>query len=157
MIKGVADVELIAYSSEHQKIFKELNLEWLDHFNLTESHDLMVLDDPQKTILDQGGFIFLAMCDGQIVGSAALIKEDEGVYELAKMAVTKQFRGRGISKIMIEQCLLKAVELKAHKVSLFSNHQLTTAISLYEKYGFKHVEVQNSPFATADVKMELIF
>jgi len=157
MTKESTEVELIPYSSEHQKIFKELNLEWLNHFNLTESHDLLVLDDPQKTILDKGGFIFLAVCDGKVVGSAALIKEEEGVYELAKMAVTKEFRGRGISKLMIEQCLSKAAELNAHKVSLFSNHQLSTAISLYKKYGFKHVEVKNSPFATADVKMELSF
>lgn len=152
-----SEVELIPYSPEHQKIFRELNLEWLDHFNLTESHDLMVLDDPQTTILDRGGFIFLAACNGNVVGSAALIREEDGVYELAKMAVTKEFRGRGISKLLIEQCLSKAAELKARKLSLFSNHQLTTAISLYEKYGFKHVEVKNSPFATADVRMELSF
>lgn len=157
MMKEATGVELIPYTAEHQKVFKQLNLEWLDHFNLTESHDLMVLDDPQRTILDQGGYIFLASCNGEIVGSAALINDGEGVYELAKMAVTKEFRGRGISKLMIERCLSKAAELKARKVSLFSNHQLTTAISLYRKYGFKHVEVNNSPFTTADVKMELCF
>jgi hypothetical protein len=33
---------------------------------------------------------------------------------------------------------------------------LKTALALYEKYGFQHVAVEDSPFATADVKMELV-
>ncbi|MFL5808995.1 MAG: GNAT family N-acetyltransferase [Flavisolibacter sp.] len=150
------EIEIIDYTPAHQSLFKSLNLEWLDAYHLTESHDLMVLDDPQKTILDEGGAIYLAKCNDFIVGSAALMKEHEGVYELAKMAVRKEFQGKGISKMLIEKCLAQAVQLSAKKLTLFSNHQLQTALHLYEKYGFRHVEVKNSPFETADVKMELI-
>jgi GNAT superfamily N-acetyltransferase len=150
------ETKIIQYRNEHHQIFKQLNLEWLDHYNLTESHDLMILDDPEGTILKTGGFIWMAEADGEIVGSAALIKEEEGVYELAKMAVTAAYRGKGISKLLIEKCLAKAREIGAEKLSLFSNHQLQTAIGLYEKYGFRHVELHNSPFETADVRMELI-
>ena len=157
MVKEAMGVQIIPYSAEHQPVFKELNLEWLDHYHLTETHDLLVLDDPQGTILDRGGAIYLAVCDGKVVGSAALMKEEEGVYELAKMAVTTAYRGKGISRVLIEQCLSTAKEWKARKLSLFSNHQLTTALALYEKYGFRQVEVINSPFTTADVKMELLF
>jgi putative acetyltransferase len=150
------EIKIIPYRNEYHAVFKQLNLEWLDHYNLTESHDLMVLDDPKGTILDRGGFIWMAEADGQLVGSAALMKESENVYELAKMAVTAACRGRGISRLLIETCLAKAKEIKAEKLSLFSNHQLQTAISLYEKYGFRHVTVHDSPFASADVMMELI-
>ena len=150
------NVNIIEYSSQYQPDFRSLNLEWLDKYNLTESHDLMVLDDPQATILDRGGFIWLAISDNKVVGSAALMKEHEGEYELAKMAVTAAYRGKGISKLLIETCLAKAKEIGAKKLSLFSNHQLQTALKLYEKYGFYYVEVENSPFKTADVKMELV-
>jgi N-acetylglutamate synthase-like GNAT family acetyltransferase len=77
------------------------------------------------------------------------------VYELAKMAVTRDFQGRGISKMLIEKCLDTARKLKAKKITLFSNHQLQTALHLYQQYGFRHVEVKDSPFETADVRMEL--
>ncbi|MEI9810823.1 MAG: GNAT family N-acetyltransferase [Bacteroidota bacterium] len=150
------EIKIIQYKNEHHASFKELNLEWLDHYNLTESHDLMILDDPQGTILNRGGYIWMAEVDGKMVGSAALIKEQEGEYELAKMAVTVAYRGKGISKLLIEKCLEKAKETGARKLSLFSNHQLQTAIRLYEKYGFRHVELHDSPFETADVRMELI-
>ena len=149
-------VKIIEYSNEYHNDFRSLNLEWLDKYNLTEPADLMVLDDPQGTILDRGGFIWLAMAENKAIGSAALIKEHEGEYELAKMAVTAEYRGKGISKQLIETCLSKAKEIGAKKLLLFSNHQLQTALKLYEKYGFYHVAVEDSPFETADVKMELV-
>ena len=148
-------IEIIEYEDQHQPIFRALNAEWLDQYNLTESHDLQILDAPRETILDAGGFIYLAKYNNQIVGSAAIMKEHEGVYELAKMTVDKNFRKMGISKMLMDRCKEKAIELKATKLILFSNHQLRAALSLYEKYGFAHVPVENSPFTTADVKMEL--
>ena len=72
----------------------------------------------------------------------------------AKMSVAPAFRGRGISKLLIEQCLQKAREIKVGKLILYSNSQLQTAIRLYTKYGFQHVPVIGTPFVTADVKME---
>ena len=149
-------VKIVEYSNQYQDDFRSLNLEWLDKYNLTEEADLMVLNDPQGTILDKGGFIWLAMAENKIIGSSALIKEHEGEYELAKMAVTAEYRGKGISKMLIETCLAKAKEIGAKKLLLFSNHQLQTALKLYEKYGFYHVAVEDSPFETADVKMELV-
>ena len=149
-------IEIIDYSDKYAADFRQLNLEWLDKYNLTESHDLMVLDDPKGTILDRGGAIYLAVADGDVIGSSALMKEHEGVYELAKMAVTVPWQGKGISKLLIEKCIDKAKELGAKKITLFSNHQLQTALNLYKKFGFEHVEVKDSPFETADVKMELV-
>ena len=151
------EIIIVSYSSEHHAAFKKLNLEWLDKYNLTESHDLMVLNDPKGTILDRGGFIWLAKTGDEIIGSAALMNEGHGIFELAKMSVTPAWQGKGISKILIETCLKKAKEIGVKKLTLFSNHQLQTALKLYEKYGFKNVDVKDSPFETADVKMELEF
>lgn len=148
--------EIIDYEDQYQPIFRALNIEWLDQYNLTESHDLQILDGPRQTIIDNGGFIYLAKIDGKIIGSAAIIKEHDGVYELAKMTVDKNYRKMGISKMLMDRCKAKAIELNAEKLTLFSNHQLKAALSLYEQYGFVHVPVENSPFATADVKMELV-
>ncbi len=77
------------------------------------------------------------------------------MYELAKMAVTASFQGKGISKLLIEKCLEPAKKFNAKKIMLYSNSQLTAAIALYAKYGFKHIDASDSPFVTADIKMEL--
>lgn len=149
-------IEIIEYSDEYAADFRQINQEWLELYNLMEEYDLAVLNNPRGTIIDGGGVIYLARANKEIIGTAALINEHEGVYELAKMGIVPGWRGKGISKLLIEQCLTKAKELGARKIILFSNDQLKTALALYERYGFKHIDVTDSPFATANVKMELM-
>ncbi|MBL7710317.1 MAG: GNAT family N-acetyltransferase [Chitinophagaceae bacterium] len=148
-------IELIAYQTRYHREFKSLNLEWLDKYNLTESHDLEVLNDPEGTVIARGGCIFLAKEGDEIIGTAGLWKESEEEYELVKMTVAPAYRGKGISKLLLERCLSAAKELGAEKIILYSNSQLKTALGLYEKFGFRHVPVTGAPFLTADVKMEL--
>lgn len=147
--------EIIDYTAEHAQAFYALNRKWLDQFNLTETHDLMILEDPQGTIIDRGGSIFIAVENGEVIGTAAIMKESDRGFELAKMTVAEAHRGKGISKMLIEKCIATARELGADHISLFSNHLLKEAIKLYEKYGFRHREVKDAPFETADISMIL--
>ena len=148
-------VSIIEYEEKYVADFREMNMEWLQKFNLLEPADVLVLDNPKHEILDKGGYIFLAIHDGVIVGSAALLNEHNDVYEFAKMCVRTAFQRRGIAKLLIENCLQKAKQVSATKIILYSNSQLQTAIGLYEQYGFKHIPVTDSPFVSADVKMVL--
>lgn len=148
-------VEIIEYEDRYHADFRQLNLEWLETYQIAEEHDFEVLDNPRETVLDDGGRIFFAMLDGVVIGTAGLAKMDDGVYELIKMAVAPASRGTGTGKLLIEHCLRKAKELNASKLILYSNSQLQTAIKMYEKYGFKHISPDDSPFVTADIKMEL--
>ena len=149
-------ITIIAYDNKYQQEFKRLNLEWLDKYNLTESHDLEILDNPDGTVIAGGGCIFLAMNDNKVIGTAGLWKENEEEYELIKMGIDPVYRGQGISKTLLNRCMEEARKQNAKKIFLYSNSQLQTALKLYQKYGFRHVPVVDAPFATADVKMELI-
>lgn len=149
-------IKIVDYEEKHYDDFRKLNLEWLEKYNLAESHDLEILDDPKRNILDGGGVIYMAQAGDEMVGSAALIRVTDAEYELAKMAVTQKWQGKGISKMLIEKCLQTARSRNAKKVSLYSSSLLGTALKLYSKYGFYHVSAENSPFVTADVRMELI-
>lgn len=149
-------VSIIEFESRYADDFEQLNLEWLNKFGLTEAADLLMLNNPKKEIIDTGGVIFLAKLGEKIVGSAALIRETTTQYELAKMAVSPAFRGKGISKMLIESCLTRAKKSGAERIYLSSNSQLVTALKLYEKYGFKYITVKNTHYATADVMMELV-
>ena len=150
-------IEIIDYDKKYHADFKRLNLDYLDKYNLTESHDMIILDNPEEIVLGQGGFIWLAKAGDEIVGTVGIVPEGHGIFELIKMCVAESWRGKGISKLLMETCLQKVRELGGEKLFLFSNHQLQTALKLYAKYGFKNVEVTDSPFETADVKMELEF
>jgi GNAT superfamily N-acetyltransferase len=148
-------LEIIPYESKYQPDFKRMNLEWLDTYGLTESHDLEILDHPEENVLAKDGKIFLAKEGEKIMASAGIARAGGDVFELVKMYVDPAYRGRGISKKLLSLCIEHARKAKATKLILFSNSRLTTALSLYAKYGFKHVEVTGTPLVTADVKMEL--
>jgi putative acetyltransferase len=148
-------MELIFFEDRYADDFKQLNMEWLRKYNLTEAHDVEILNDPQGTIIRPGGCIFLAREDETIAGCAGLMKVNDDEYELVKMTVAEAFRGTGLSKQLLTRCLQEAKKMNAKKVSLLSNHQLETALRLYKQFGFKDIPVGVSPFELADVKMEL--
>ena len=146
---------IIDYEDQYLKDFQRLNLEWLEKFNLVESHDLEILHHPRENVIDRGGSIFLLKDNDAIIGSAGIFKINDKEYELIKMSVAPEHRGKKFGDMLLEKCIVKAKEMKASKLILFSNSNLQTAIRLYEKFGFIHVEVVDAPFETADIKMEL--
>jgi GNAT superfamily N-acetyltransferase len=153
-VKAVIMIEIINYEDRYHNDFRQLNLEWLEKYGLAEKHDYEVLDNPMA-IITGGGSIFLARFDNSIAGTAALAKMYNQTYELIKMAVTPGMRGSGIGTMLLEHCLAKARLLKAEKIILYSNSKLQAAINMYLKHGFEHIAVTDSPFVTADVKMQL--
>ena len=81
--------------------------------------------------------------------------EISGVYELAKMTVHKNYRGHGISKELLENCIYFAINKNANEIFLISNRLLLIARALYDKYGFKEVPLTSTKYARGDVKMRL--
>ena len=151
------EISVIDFTTAYAADFKRLNVEWLEKYDLTEPADISMLENYQTEILDTGGVIYLAKAGNEIIASAALIQEKPGEFELAKMAVTAAWQGKGVSKLLIEKCIAKARALGAVKIYLVSSSKLATALSLYEKYGFKHVPVIDNHYTNADVRMELEF
>ena len=146
---------ILDYEPAHQPAFRALNREWIAHYFTIEPIDNEMLDDPEGYILAPGGHIFMTSYGGELVGTCALIKEHEGVYELAKMAVSPRAQGLGIGWALGRAIGGKARELGAHRVELLSNSRLTPALKLYEKLGFRHVPVPPTPYQRTDVKMVL--
>lgn len=149
---------IIPYRPELAAYFRDLNLEWLEHFFYVEAHDRELLESCQKEIIDKGGYIFFYENKGEILGTFALIKFSSEVYELAKMAVAPENRGRGIGQEMMEFCISFSREKKWKKLLLYSSTKLKNSIYIYTKYGFKEIplEQQNNPYNRSDIKMELM-
>src|SRR6185436_2351929 len=154
------NIELIQYRPEYADAFRELNLHWIKKFFVVETEDLKMLNDPQYQIIDNGGFIVFAKYKNEIVGTCALIKQNNNTYELAKMAVSENMQGKQIGyKIGLEMIRI-AKENNAQKVVLDTNSSLKPALHLYEKLGFVYIPVtqeQKDRYQRADTMMELNF
>ncbi len=150
-------IKIVQFQPEYAVDFAGLNYEWLNQYFEIEEHDREMLDEPQEYIINKGGHILIAL-NGQnkAVGTVALLKADQKVYELAKMAVTHTYKGFKIGNQLMEEALKLAKELGADKIFLESNRKLVPALNLYKKYGFVEVEHDaNTPYVRSDIKMEL--
>ena len=90
--------EIIPFEPAHAVAFRALNLDWIRVHWEPEPSDYKVLDNPQASILDQGGYIAIAVHGQDVVGTCALLKVDDTTFELAKMTVTDAARGAGIGR-----------------------------------------------------------
>jgi ribosomal protein S18 acetylase RimI-like enzyme len=150
-------IEIIEYKAEHQPYFEKLNRAWIEKYFELEEMDLFVLQEPEKAILQKGGAVLMASYDGVIAGTVALIKDGDGVFEFAKMAVDENYRRRGIAEKLGFAALEKAKELDADKIVLYSQTILLPALSLYKKIGFHRVPLDEPrTYKRSDVKMELV-
>ncbi|MGC4043163.1 MAG: GNAT family N-acetyltransferase [Armatimonas sp.] len=148
--------EVVPFSPEYAPTFAALNRRWIEQFFTLEEPDRIALEDPYGTIITPGGQIFFAVAEGRPMGTCAVIRESETVFELAKMAVDPEAQGRGYGNLLIQAALDFARQAGARKVILLSNSKLTPALSLYAKHGFRHVPVDDSHgYVRADVRMEL--
>lgn len=145
-------------SGDDSTAFRTLNEEWITrHFTL-EARDRETLGDPERTILAKGGRVYLADFADRTVGCIALIPMEDRVYELSKMAVAPEARGRGIGRELLQHAIAEARRLGGRSLFLGSSTKLPSAVHLYESVGFRHVPPERLPnlaYARADVFMEM--
>jgi len=146
-------IKIIDYRPEHQPYFEKFNRVWIEKLFEMEPVDEWVLTNPDKAILETGGAILMAEYDGVIAGTVGLRKVDEYSYEFTKMSVDEHFRRKGIAEAISYASFRKAKALGAKRVILYSNTKNAGGIKLYEKIGFRHVEVESGVYKRANVKM----
>ena len=119
--------------------FREINAEWIHAMFRMEPADREVLNNPRARIVDPGGAILFVEAPGLgVVGTCALRREAEGVFELTKMGVRAAARGLKAGEFLLDATIARAGELGAGTLYLLTNSDCAAAIHLYEKSGFRH-------------------
>ncbi len=150
------DLEIIPFDPAYAEDFKQLNLAWLNKYFWVEPHDEEVLGKPEKYILEPGGTIFFVMEREKVIGTVALMKMEDGIFELTKMAVIPEAQGKKIGQKLMEHTLRYAKDKGWKTLIIYSNRKLENAIYIYLKYGFKEIPIEeNNPYARGDIKMKL--
>ncbi|NQV78830.1 MAG: GNAT family N-acetyltransferase [Lutibacter sp.] len=149
-------VNIIDFNENHAYDFAQLNFEWLENYFYIEEYDKKVLSNPKKYILDEGGHILVALIEEKVVGTVALLKRENGIFELSKMAVTEKYQGLRIGQKLMYACIDYAGRIGANRLFLDSNTKLIPAITLYRKVGFKEIPVPtDTPYERCNIRMEL--
>ncbi|MDY6971120.1 MAG: GNAT family N-acetyltransferase [Thermodesulfobacteriota bacterium] len=150
-------VEIMEYDPLYQRKFRTLNMVWIEKYFWVEDIDLMILDNPQEKILDNGGMVLFAKMGNAIVGTGAIINHGNGIFELSKMAVDHACQGKGIGERIISSALKWMKDRNGKEVFLETHPVLERAINLYKKMGFSTAKDGPSDFhyERTSLKMKL--
>ncbi len=133
--------------------FKALNEAWISKYFKIEEEDIKSFNNPQE-IIAKGGFILVALLQGEAVGVCALKKIGDTKYEVSKFAVDETKQGLGIGKALLSAVIEKAKAVNASLLYLEGNTKLSSSIHLYRKFGFK--EMNLADYETAYERVNII-
>ncbi len=147
--------EVVTYREEYRGDFERLNRAWIEQYFVLEETDREVFRDPAAAIIHPGGQIFFVREQDVVLGTCAVIPHEPGVYEIAKMAVSPEARGKGYGDLLMNACVEFSRRAGASKIVIVSNTVLATAIRLYEKHGFVRVPLdEHERFERANIRLE---
>ena len=87
--------------------------------------------------------LWVAELENKIVGCCGIFPTEnlpENCTELVKFYISENGRGKGIGKALLEKTIESAKELGYSQIYLESIPEFSTAVSIYEKQGFKFLE-----------------
>ena len=84
--------------------------------------------------------MFFAILYGKAVGTLSLLKINEGVYELAKFGIDKEYRGKGIGEMLLTYVVNFSLKKGYKKLLVHTMSILKPSINLYKKLGFKEMK-----------------
>jgi N-acetylglutamate synthase-like GNAT family acetyltransferase len=147
-------LEIQAYNDTFAQAFYNLNLQWLETYFYVEPYDREVLSKPMQHIIHPGGEIFFITQNNTAIGTVALIKRGDGVFELTKMAIEPSKQGKKLGQQLLQHCIDFAKENNFKQLYLYSNTKLENAIHIYKKHGFKQVAIpKDNPYKRSNIKM----
>ena len=85
---------------------------------------------------------FIATINGNMLGGGGIYPTEglpQDTCELVKMYLLPAARGKGIGKMIIENCLQKAAAFGYKNIYLETMPELEQAINVYEKFGFEYL------------------
>ena len=85
-----------------------------------------------------------------------MISFSDGVYELSKMSVKKNFQGKGIGRLLLNRCINFAKEKNANEIFLLTNDILKPALNLYLSCGFVKDRYDDQRYERGNTKMTLM-
>ncbi|MEY4309807.1 MAG: hypothetical protein RL422_2010 [Bacteroidota bacterium] len=105
-----------------------------------------------------GSYYYVATIDEKVVGGCGIFPTEnlpDGTCELVKLYVAKDARGTGLGKQLMEKSMNWAKENGYTQVYLESMPELSKAVSIYEKVGFKSLDhpLGNSGHCGCDIWM----
>ena len=145
------DIQIFQYKESHLGEIRIILNEYLSfiakelsrppwNFNLDVEHEVNFTMNNLDKFSEPDGWLLLVEVDGEIAGTISLRKIRKDAGEIKRMYVNPKFRGKKLGNLLIEEVIKISKGNEFSKLYLDTAHFMSSAISLYKKYGFKEID-----------------
>lgn len=124
--RGADDAEILRLFSAHDDFVIDFLGEDQIYYSRYGSHEKL-------------DAVWAAVVNGEVVGCAAFRMKEASVGEVKRVFVRPEYRGKRISKALMDAVEAYAREQKCEKVFLDTRITLEPAVSMYRKRGFEEI------------------
>ena len=121
----------------------------------TEHGDLRDLDEVQAHYFDRGGILLIALDDGQVIGTGAILRRSPTVAELKRLALLEPYQGRGIGYQLLRRLVGFARETGYRSMLSVTDPRQTRAIDFLRQAGFRRTDCPEADAAEVCMEMAL--
>lgn len=122
---------------------REVFIDYYDHLignaQATYMAELFLSEEAIGKLIEDGAVFIIVMDRDEIVGFSEYAREDDRVF-LSKLYVRKDRRGKGIGRMMFEECKRYALSNGIFRIYLTVNKHNTPSYETYLHLGFRVVD-----------------
>jgi len=144
------DIQIFQYKESHLEEIRIILNEYLSfiakelirppwNYNLDVEYAVNFTMNNLDKFAEPDGRLLLVEVDGEIAGTISFRKIREDAGEIKRMYVKPKFRGKKLGNLMIENVTSISEENGFSKLFLDTAIFMSSAVSLYKKYGFKEI------------------
>ena len=131
------DIDLLSgFASE---VFVDYYDSLIGHEQATYMADLFLSHKAIAELLDQGAVFRLLREEDKLLGFTEYMIDGDRVF-LSKLYVAKDERGKGLGKVLFEDCKRYALDNEIRKIYLTVNKYNTPSYEIYLHLGFKVID-----------------
>ena len=119
-----------------QAVFIDYYNDLIGHQQAVYMADLFLSPEAIADLIDKGAIFKMLMEKERPVGFTEYVKEKERVF-LSKLYVAKEERGKGLGRILFEDCRRYALDNGIRRIYLTVNKYNTPSYEIYLHLGFK--------------------
>lgn len=129
------------FRREDQEEVRRIILEGLgEHFGTIDQNMNPDLDDIMTTYTKAGHEFVVAELEAWMVGTGALLIEDNNRGRIVRVSVNPKFRNRGYGEAIVKHLLRLGQKNGLGEIVVETNHDWDSALKLYQKCGFQPYE-----------------
>ena len=162
------DIQIFQYNESHLVEIRIILNEYLTfiakeltkqpwNFNLDVENEInFTMNNLDKFALPYGRLLLVEV-DNEIAGTVSLRKIREDAGEIKRMYIKPKFRGKKLGNLLIEEVINISEKNDFSKLYLDTAHFMSSAISLYKKYGFIETTFYPESVIPKDLLNTMIF